>query len=70
MNEFWTKDKLGKHPQVAEEAARLYKDYALCEPDKLLARLKESTFKFGNVGPIAWNTLLSKADLDDCLKPE
>ena len=70
MNEFWTTEKLGKHPQVAEEAARLFKQYALCSADKLLARLKESNFKFGNVGPISWNTLLAKADLDDCLKQD
>ena len=70
MNEFWTKEKLGKHPQVAEEAARLFKQYAMCPADKLLARLKESTFKFGNVGPISWNSLLAKANLDDCLKQD
>lgn len=70
MNEFWTSEKLGKHPQVAEEAARLFKQYALCPADKLLARLKESRFKFGNVGPISWNSLLTKANLDDCLKQD
>lgn len=70
MNEFWTSEKLGKHPQVAEEAARLFKQYAICPADKLLARLKESKFKFGNVGPISWNNLLTKADLDDCLQQD
>lgn len=70
MNEFWTKEKLGKHPTVAKEAERLYKEYAMCSADKLLARLKESNFKFGNIGPIDWNNILMFANLDDCLKQE
>lgn len=70
MNEFWTKEKLGKHPQLAAEAERLYKQYAMCDADKLLKRLKESRFKFGNFGPISYNNLLLKANLDDCLQPE
>ena len=70
MNEFWTKEKLGKHPQVAETAARLFKEYAICSSEQLLARLQESVYKFGNVAPIAWKDLLTKANLDDCLRQE
>ena len=70
MNEFWTKEKLGKHPEVAGRAKDLYSEYALCDAVKLLARLKESKFKFGNNGPIKWKELLAKANLDDCLKQE
>jgi len=70
MNEFWNDKKLGKHKQVAKQAELLYEHYALCDADKLLARLKESEFKFGNYGPCDWHSLLDKANLDDCLKPE
>lgn len=69
MNEFWTEEKLGKHKQVAEQAELLYEHYALCSADKLLARLNESEFKFGNYGPCTWNSFLAKTNLDDCLKP-
>ncbi len=70
MSEFWTSKKLGKHQQLAKQAELLYEHYALCTPDKLLARLQQSTFEFGNYGPIAWKNILEDANLDDCLKPE
>ena len=70
MNEFWTKEKLGKHPTVAENAKRLYSEYAMCSPEKLLARLQESIFKFGDVKPVEFRNMLMFANLDDCLKPE
>ena len=70
MNEFWTKEKLGKHPTVASNAETLYSKYAMCSADKLLKRLQESIFKFGEVGPIEFKNILMFANLDDCLKPE
>lgn len=70
MNEFWTVDKLGKHKQLAGQAERLYEHYALCNADKLLARLLESKFNFGNYGPCKWSEILQAANLDDCLKSE
>jgi hypothetical protein len=70
MNEFWTKEKLGKHPTIAETAKQLYSSYAMCSPEKLLARLKESIYKFGDTKPVEFNNILMFANLDDCLKPE
>lgn len=70
MNEFWTSKKLGKHPNLAKQAELLYEHYAMCSAEKLLARLLQSTFEFGNYGPIAWANILEEANLDDCLKQE
>lgn len=70
MNEFWTPKKIGKHPQVVKQAELLYSHYALCDAQKLLTRLKNSNFKFGNYGPCSWKEFLTKADLDDCLDEE
>lgn len=70
MNEFWTKEKLGKHSTVASIASRLYSTYAMCSPEKLLARLKESTYTFGDTKPVEFKNILMFANLDDCLKPE
>lgn len=70
MNAFWTNEKLGRHKDLADQAELLYEHYALCSADKLLMRLKQSIFKFGNYGPCDWSEYLDKANLDDCLKPE
>lgn len=70
MNEFWTSAKLGKHKQLVGQAERLYEHYALCNANKLLARLLESKFNFGNYGPCKWTKILQAANLDDCLKEE
>ena len=70
MSEFWTSKKLGKRPHIAKQAELLYEHYAMCPAAKLLERLMQSTFEFGNYGPIAWKNILEDANLDDCLKPE
>lgn len=70
MTEFWTSKKLGKHPHIAKQAELLYEHYAICSADKLFERLMQSTFEFGNYGPIAWKNILEEANLDDCLKQE
>lgn len=70
MNEFWTAKKIGRRHDLPDIAASLYNEYALCSPEQLLARLKQSKFTFGNYGPVAWNNFLEKANLDDCLKPQ